>query len=242
MSNDAWAEALEEAESPDIRDKGLWARCFTEADGDEPRARAAYVRAKVSAAALAPPATPSDVGAEPEDFFCPNCGTPCKKSAESCRACYAVFGPDGWRPLPEKPVVVTPLRMKDLNASNEFGFCPSCTKSIRMDAASCFYCDTVFSGTVRPVHQKPSPPPSAQKPNHQIIKTAKSRGVYIILGLFFGLLGIHNFYAGRFAYGVMQILITAILGWFVIGIFITAIWVIVELFAVTEDGAGDAFA
>ncbi|MGH9807049.1 MAG: hypothetical protein ACRD9W_07260, partial [Terriglobia bacterium] len=26
------------------------------------------------------------------------------------------------------------------------------------------------------------------------VKTAKSRGVYIILGLFFGLLGLHNFY------------------------------------------------
>jgi len=56
------------------------------------------------------------------------------------------------------------------------------------------------------------------------------------------LLGIHNFYAGRLGVGVAQLLVTCILGWFVVGIFITGIWVLFELFTVTEDGAGDAFA
>ena len=74
------------------------------------------------------------------------------------------------------------------------------------------------------------------------MKSAKSRGVYIILGLFFGMLGVHNFYAGRLGYGVAQLLITCILGWFVVGLFISAIWVLIELFTVKEDGAGDAFA
>ena len=41
-----------------------------------------------------------------------------------------------------------------------------------------------------------------------VVTHAKSRGVYIILGLFFGCLGIHNFYAGRNGVGVAQLLIT----------------------------------
>ncbi len=75
--------------------------------------------------------------------------------------------------------------------------------------------------------------------DRQIVKTAKSRGIYIILGIFFGLLGIHNFYAGRYGVGAIQLLITGILGWFVVGLFITAFWVIYELFTVKADGSGD---
>ncbi|CAN7407944.1 TM2 domain-containing protein [Acidovorax sp. LjRoot74] len=90
----------------------------------------------------------------------------------------------------------------------------------------------------------PQPPPDAplRQSGTQLVKSAKSRGIYIILGLFFGLLGVHNFYAGRLGIGLAQLLITCILGWFVVGLFITAIWVLIELFTVTKDGAGDAFA
>lgn len=201
MNNDAWADALREAEAPELRDPGLWARCFAEAEGDEQRARAAYVKAKVSASQPAGQA-------------------PISKSHMGV-------------PIPESE-----------RLTSDIGYCPNCAKSIRMDARSCFYCDTVFSGALMPVPEKPAVPLMLQNQPYrqQVVKTAKSRGVYIILGLFFGLLGIHNFYAGRFGYGIAQLLITAILGWFVIGIFITAIWVIVELFVVKEDGAGDLFA
>lgn len=75
-----------------------------------------------------------------------------------------------------------------------------------------------------------------------LVTTAKSRGVYIILALFFGMIGIHNFYAGRFGVGAAQIATILILGWFVVGFVIVGIWVLVELFVVTEDGAGNAFA
>lgn len=144
---DVWAQAMAESENPDARDAGLWARCFAENGGDESKARAAYVNAKV------------------------------EKS---------------------KPVS-----------------------------------DGVTWGQVsRP--KEPSPPPGPQ-----IVKMAKSRGVYIILGLFFGCLGIHNFYAGRLGVGLAQLLITLVLGWFVVGLVITAIWAIIELFMVKADGAGD---
>jgi hypothetical protein len=41
------------------------------------------------------------------------------------------------------------------------------------------------------------PPVVVQQPSVVMVRATKSRGVYIILGLFFGCLGIHNFYAGH---------------------------------------------
>ncbi len=49
MSNDAWADALAEVESPERRDPGLWARSFAEQNGDDLKAKAAYVRYRVGA-------------------------------------------------------------------------------------------------------------------------------------------------------------------------------------------------
>lgn len=39
---------MKEAESPADRDPALWAKCFAESEGDEQRAKAAYMRAKVA--------------------------------------------------------------------------------------------------------------------------------------------------------------------------------------------------
>jgi TM2 domain-containing membrane protein YozV len=70
----------------------------------------------------------------------------------------------------------------------------------------------------------------------------KSRIAYILLGVFLGLLGIHNFYAGRTGSGVAQLLITLIsipLMFFCIGfvtIFVPVVWVLVEMIVVDEDG------
>ena len=86
--------------------------------------------------------------------------------------------------------------------------------------------------------------PSAAAPPRQrleVVKQAKSRGIYVILGLFFGMLGVHNFYAGYFSRGVVQLLTVAVLGWFVIGFVIVGVWVIIELFVVTHDASGDPF-
>ena len=42
-----YADAAAELEGGD-RDKGLWAKCFAECDGDENKAKARYIQAKVS--------------------------------------------------------------------------------------------------------------------------------------------------------------------------------------------------
>jgi TM2 domain-containing membrane protein YozV len=71
------------------------------------------------------------------------------------------------------------------------------------------------------------------------VKTAKSRGIYIVLGLFLGTLGIHNFYAGFNGRGAAQLIITVLTGWLIIGLVATAIWALVEIITTDRDAAGD---
>jgi TM2 domain-containing membrane protein YozV len=73
-----------------------------------------------------------------------------------------------------------------------------------------------------------------------IVTPVKSRGVFIILGVLLGLLGIHNFYAGYYGRGAVQLLITLILGWVYVGLVITGLWVLVDLFTVSVDAQGNA--
>lgn len=69
--------------------------------------------------------------------------------------------------------------------------------------------------------------------------SAKSRTVYVLLGLFLGCLGIHNFYAGYNSKAVAQLLITLILGWWLIVPWIAvAVWAVVEVCTVTHDAQG----
>jgi len=73
----------------------------------------------------------------------------------------------------------------------------------------------------------------------QPVMMAKSRVTFVLLGLFLGCLGIHNFYAGYSGKGVAQLLITIFLGWvFGLGVFITGIWALIEIIAVNTDAQG----
>jgi TM2 domain-containing membrane protein YozV len=74
------------------------------------------------------------------------------------------------------------------------------------------------------------------------VQARKSRGVFIVLGLFFGCLGIHNFYAGYYAKGALQVAITVVLGWLIIGLVITGIWALIEIITVTADADGHGMA
>lgn len=110
--------------------------------------------------------------------------------------------------------------------------CRECDRQISDQATACIGCGapTGRGLTIQNAGIYPGTP---------VIKTAKSRGVYIILGLFFGCFGIHNFYAGYNGRGVAQLLITLLLGWLVIGLVITAFWALIELIAINTDAAGD---
>lgn len=69
----------------------------------------------------------------------------------------------------------------------------------------------------------------------------KSRVAYVLLGLFLGGLGIHNFYAGYTGKAVAQLLITLFLGCLVIPLIAVWIWVIIEICVVTTDSKGMSF-
>ena len=72
---------------------------------------------------------------------------------------------------------------------------------------------------------------------HLIYSSPKRRWIYIMLALFLGLFGIHNFYARRIFNGILQLLLTLSL----IGIIITIIWVIADIRSIKQDGRGIPF-
>lgn len=65
----------------------------------------------------------------------------------------------------------------------------------------------------------------------------KSRLTYILLALFLGPWGIHNFYAGYSGKGIIQLLL-GITGF---GILITLPWCILDMICVKLDGEGKRF-
>ena len=69
----------------------------------------------------------------------------------------------------------------------------------------------------------------------------RTRFIYIILGVFLGYLGIHNFYVGRYGRGIAQLLITICFAWTGLGVIITWVWALIDICAITTDGEGRKF-
>ena len=106
-------------------------------------------------------------------------------------------------------------------------FCSNCGTDISEKAAICMKCG-VPTGVAAVL------PASAAA-------GAKSRVTFILLGLFLGALGIHNFYAGHTGKGVAQLLITMFGFWLIFPLFVVWIWVLVEVITVKADSQGIAF-
>lgn len=82
----------------------------------------------------------------------------------------------------------------------------------------------------------------AQREQNQQVNIAlnaqrKSTGVYVVLALLFGTLGVHNFYADRAGSGVCQLILT-LTGF---GLFLTVPWCILDACLVRKDGKGFDF-
>ena len=75
------------------------------------------------------------------------------------------------------------------------------------------------------------------------VSPPKSRVAYVLLGLFVGYLGIHNFYAGYVGRGVAQLLISLVGGLVTCGLSLipVAIWVLIEVCVTTRDPRGVPF-
>lgn len=102
-------------------------------------------------------------------------------------------------------------------------FCKQCGNQIADAAALCVGC-----GVPTGVGSVPG------------VGAAKSRVAYVLLGLFLGGLGIHNFYAGYSGRGIAQLLVSPLLGWLIFPLIAVGIWVIVEICTVKADAQGVA--
>ena len=68
---------------------------------------------------------------------------------------------------------------------------------------------------------------------------AKSRTTYILLALFLGTLGVHNFFSGHTKHGVIKLVLLVACG---LGLLVNPIWSIVEMITVKQDAQGNTLA
>jgi TM2 domain-containing membrane protein YozV len=81
-----------------------------------------------------------------------------------------------------------------------------------------------------------------QQAINQSGKSSTSRVTFVLLALFLGGLGIHNFVAGYTVRGVIQLAITICLGWLLFPLIGVAFWALFEVFLVTKSADGKDFA
>lgn len=82
--------------------------------------------------------------------------------------------------------------------------CAECSAQISDKAASCPSCGYPLENNSDSFNE------NRELPAPQLVTVRKSRGIYIILCLFFGGLGIHNFYAGFHKEGAIQLSLSMI--------------------------------
>jgi TM2 domain-containing membrane protein YozV len=70
------------------------------------------------------------------------------------------------------------------------------------------------------------------------VAAPRTRLAYILLALFLGTLGIHNFYSGHTKHGVIKLVLLIACG---LGLLVNPIWSIVEMITVTKDAQGVQF-
>lgn len=92
-----------------------------------------------------------------------------------------------------------------------------------------------------PVH--PAPPVMYQPVFPVVVEAPKSKVTAALLAFFLGTLGIHNFYLGRNALGVTQLLLATVGGVLTCGLatVAVAIWAFVEFIVILTGGINDRY-
>lgn len=106
----------------------------------------------------------------------------------------------------------------------------------------------LFETSNYPHQQQYYPPQQFQQPMQYyqqpmmqpvMMNPPKSRVAFVLLGVFLGGLGIHNFYAGYVGKGIAQLLLNLFLFWTIVVPLGVTIWIIVELCTVDQDSNGN---
>ena len=113
--------------------------------------------------------------------------------------------------------------------------CEKCNAEIPDDATFCPRC-----GSTQSINSVPAPCPAPEPATvtdaatvPQVPPAPKHRTAYIILGWYFGTLGVHNFYAGRVGCAVNQLLMTLLSCGFLTPV--TWLWSFIEILAVRKS-------
>lgn len=94
-------------------------------------------------------------------------------------------------------------------------YCSNCGKKLETNVKFCPECGSPVNVGQQMIAETPPPIPSQAfvassqetQPQQQIyVVHRKSKGVALILCLFFGGIGIHDFYLGRYFWGIMSVL------------------------------------
>lgn len=100
----------------------------------------------------------------------------------------------------------------------------------------------VGTGTAPPPQAAPSP----QVRQHQSSLAAyypvaqpKTRVIFVFLGIFLGIFGVHNFYAGYAKKGTIQLCVTLLTCFY--GALVSWVWAIIEICTVNQDADGTQF-
>jgi prepilin-type processing-associated H-X9-DG protein len=88
----------------------------------------------------------------------------------------------------------------------------------------------------------PVPAAGSDGGNYGLPPSSQSHLAYCLLGLFFGSLGIHNFYSGHNKQGLAKLLLTVLLGWSIVVPLGVLIWTLVDILTVKTDSEGRPFA
>ena len=124
--------------------------------------------------------------------------------------------------------------------------CPYCTETINPNAKVCKHCGRTIDVVLQAAEQAQnnSGPIIVNNNNNNNNNNnapnypPKSRLSYILLAIFLGGLGVHNFYASRTGSGIAQLLLNLFFFWTVVIPIIVGVWILIEIFVVNTDGHG----
>ncbi|MBR6733430.1 MAG: TM2 domain-containing protein [Kiritimatiellae bacterium] len=104
-------------------------------------------------------------------------------------------------------------------------YCPNCGVEIATEQIVCVECGYALNVQKTVVQQQDG--------------TAKNKTTFLVLGILLGEFGVHNFYAGYTAKGILQLCLT-VLSCGILA-FVSWIWGIIEAVTVDKDASGVPF-